>query len=283
MDGENEVQIPEEVIKEAELMGWKPKEKFKGKEEDWVDASEFVERGKHVMPILLENNKRLQGDIRKRDSEIDNLKEQVQNTNKILDEMRKEQIKNQRRALEAQKADLRKDLREAKREDDHDAQDRLEDALEKIDEDLQGLKDPEPPKKTDTVSTVLDKGIDQWITENSWYTSKKKEDRLRAIEFDEIAAELHKEGTGLKSKDFLDEAYRRLEEREGKEATPAVSKVAGNTRVSAPNGGGKGYNALPMEAKRACDADADRFVGPNKRYKKVEEYRASWANSYFED
>jgi hypothetical protein len=57
-----DVEVPavdEGVLKEATGQGWVPKEKFKGNEDDWVDASTFVKRGREILPILRKNNENL--------------------------------------------------------------------------------------------------------------------------------------------------------------------------------------------------------------------------------
>ena len=48
-----------EVEKEARLQGWVPKDEFRGKETDWIDADIFVQRGREINPILRKNNERI--------------------------------------------------------------------------------------------------------------------------------------------------------------------------------------------------------------------------------
>lgn len=44
---------------EAQKQGWKPKEEFKGKPEDWVGADEFLRRGKEWAPLVSAQNREL--------------------------------------------------------------------------------------------------------------------------------------------------------------------------------------------------------------------------------
>ena len=52
-----------EVRHEAESQGWVPKERFRGNENDWVDAETFVKRGREILPILRKNNENLIKDL----------------------------------------------------------------------------------------------------------------------------------------------------------------------------------------------------------------------------
>lgn len=58
-DGEQVVTEPT-AEEQARKQGWKPKEEFNGNPEDWVDAQEFIDRGKSWAPILASQKKELQ-------------------------------------------------------------------------------------------------------------------------------------------------------------------------------------------------------------------------------
>lgn len=48
---------------EARAEGWRPKEEFRGPEERWIDAKEFVERGEKFAPIIKAKNRKLEQQI----------------------------------------------------------------------------------------------------------------------------------------------------------------------------------------------------------------------------
>ena len=75
-------EVNESVLKEAESQGWVPKEKFRGDENDWVDADTFVKRGREIMPILRKNNENLL-------KELNTTKEQLKEFKKSADEFKK--------------------------------------------------------------------------------------------------------------------------------------------------------------------------------------------------
>lgn len=51
---------PEQTEAQARKQGWRPKEEFTGKTEDWVDAGEFLERGRTWAPITAAKNRELE-------------------------------------------------------------------------------------------------------------------------------------------------------------------------------------------------------------------------------
>lgn len=51
---------PEQSEAQARKQGWKPKEEFAGNPADWVDASEFLERGRTWAPITAAKNRELE-------------------------------------------------------------------------------------------------------------------------------------------------------------------------------------------------------------------------------
>jgi len=63
----------EATEKEARAQGWAPKEEFRGKETDWIDADVFVQRGREINPILRKNNERIQKELDKAKRDLDEL------------------------------------------------------------------------------------------------------------------------------------------------------------------------------------------------------------------
>jgi len=61
-----------------------------------------------------------------------------------------------------------------------------------------------------------------------------------------------------------------------------VSRVASSAHGASGRTAAKSYAALPAEAKAACDAEVNRFVGPGKKYQTADAWRARYAEIYFE-
>jgi hypothetical protein len=58
-----EGEVDPRIIREAREDGWRPKEEFNGREEDWIDAETFVRRGKEINPLLRKNNEKLKREL----------------------------------------------------------------------------------------------------------------------------------------------------------------------------------------------------------------------------
>src|SRR5690606_19433587 len=132
----------EEVEQQAREMGWRPADEFKGDPDKWVDAEEFVERGKHVLPILAQNNKRLQKELLTRDQKIGTLEAQLKNATTAIEKLEKHYSEANRRAVETAKRELREQLIEARESGNLD--DEL-DIMERLGE-LNKATEQDPPK-----------------------------------------------------------------------------------------------------------------------------------------
>ena len=52
-----------EVQAQAEAMGWIPPTRFRGDPERFIDADAYIKRGEEILPIVKEQNKRLQAEL----------------------------------------------------------------------------------------------------------------------------------------------------------------------------------------------------------------------------
>ena len=103
---ELQVETQESLENEAKLMGWVPEAQFKGPKDHWISAEEFVDKGRHVMPILLANNKRLQKELLTRDAKLDTLATKLTTAQKTLGKLEGHYAEATTRAVAAAKKDL---------------------------------------------------------------------------------------------------------------------------------------------------------------------------------
>lgn len=271
---EQEEQVDEDLLQEARTMGWTPKDKFKGDPDKWVDAEEFVEKGRHVMPILLENNKRMRKELLTRDQKIDNLQKAVESSQAALKALEKHYTAANKRAVETAKVQLREQIRQAREEGDVDTELTLTDQLD----DLKHAKpDPIIPEETpddESNKPKLDPSFLAWKEENPWFEQDKK--RTKTIL--RIAEDLRDEGTDLTGREFFDECTRILEKQEARR--PNSGKVEGGQQRGG-GGGGKSFSSLPQEAKEACWEDVEVLVGPGKTYKTKADWEKAYAAIYY--
>jgi len=240
------------VESEARAQGWVPKEEFRGKEEDWIEAEIFVQRGKEINPILRKNNERIQ-------KELDLTKRQMEELRRTTEEFKafqKEAYERKLKDYETELSDLKDLKKKAVSEGDGDMVVALDD---KIDE-LKAQKSAEkPPKEAESQTQQYDPKVQEeiaaWTSENSWYSTDTK---LRTIT-DAVAKSVRAEHPFLVGKEFLDELDKALEdvlpaEKTGKKERPR-SPVSGSKTTSQDSGkaGKKSYDSLPADAKAACD------------------------------
>lgn len=215
--------------KEAQKGGWVPKEEWKGDEEQWKPAQQFVEDGEKTLPLFKA----------KVEKELGELKGELKDAKKANAEFG-DFFRDFKARQEKETADLREQL-VAKRQqaiDESDGQ-----AFTTADKELREL-DAQPVQ-------TFPPETKQWLQENPWYETN---DDL-AIYADGVADRLVQQGYVGGSKAYWDELTTRVKDRfpdefENKQRQrPPSVEDASETVESKP----KTYAALPKDAKDACD------------------------------
>ena len=249
-----EPQVDNAVIKEAESQGWVPKERYRGDDKDWVDAETFVKRGREILPILRKHNENL---VR----ELSTTKEQLKEFRQAAEEFKKfqkEAYERKAKEYEQQIDHLKQARAEAISEGDGQRVNALDD---QIDEAKEAAKEARQASKTDSSAGQLDPPasidpvLQTWIERNDWFGKDMKMTRMT----NGLGEALRLENPNLKGQEFLEELDKALREhfpdKFGKRKTPSGQVESGSNQGNAPKGK-KSYDSLPEEAKKACD----RFV-----------------------
>ena len=287
-EASTEVLEPTEVeLKEAREMGWADKDKWRGKEEDWVDAKTFLEKGKQVLPIVAAHNKRLRGDLDTLGGELASVKAALDGANAAIEALQASHDEDTKAQVEAARAKLKTELAAASRDGDHEAvadltdqMTRLNTADDKADKDEKGDKG----NGKDRQEPQLHPEVVSWFTEHPDFAK----DRRRIALARAIADEKRTAGDKRVGAAFLDEVAEEVEQvLGGAGGNNGASRVAGGnggtSRSNAANGGGKSYADLPAEAKAACDKMAARLVGENRAHKTIDSWRKSYTQQYYKD
>lgn len=286
MPNEEIEMTPEQVEQEAKSMGWVPLEQFKGNPDNWVEAEEFLDRGKHLMPILQSNNKRLQQQLLQRDQKIDNLTKKLESTSTAIEKLERHYTEANKRAVETAKNSLKAELRQAREDGDIDAEERILGELGDLQQrERDAARQPVKEKKDPPAGETVPSDVQAWYRDNSWFGGTSTEDRAKTKAVTRIAEDLRDEGSELMGREFMDEALRIYEEQQGnppksEQRRPATKVENGATRGT-NGGGGKSFASLPKEAKEACWEDLDDLVGEGKRYKTQAEWEAAYAKIYY--
>ncbi|CAB4240628.1 hypothetical protein UFOVP38_32 [uncultured Caudovirales phage] len=262
-----------EVIREAESQGWVSKERFRGNEQDWVDADTFVKRGREILPILRKNNENLMKDLNQ-------TKEQLKEFRQAAEEFKTFQ----RDAYERKASEYEKRIQEIKDSraqaiSDGDGQkvnaldDALDEAKDNLKEAKQAVKDVTSTTPVAETPAAVDPNLQVWLDRNTWFG----QDRRMTSVANGIGESLRLEFPGLKGQEFLEKLDEVLQEEfPGKfgetKKNPAASRVeSGSGRSGRSSGGSQSYDNLPADARAACD----RFV--KQKLMTREQYVADFA------
>ena len=154
------------VIAEAAAMGWVPADSFKGRKEEWVDAGEFVRRGKEVLPIVKDNLRRVQEDLRKAKAEIAEFGKTAEEFRKFTEEASERKYTEQLAVLKAQYASAVTDGEGVV----------AAELLDQIDE-HKATRASESNKVSLTKDTpALDPEFVEWREANPWYEQEDLQD-----------------------------------------------------------------------------------------------------------
>lgn len=270
---------------EASVMGWTPPKYYKGDPAQFIDADKFIERGQTVLPFLQKNNEKqrqelnkLYGAMQERDAKLKELEERLEETDLAHSVERQ-------RAVEQARAEVRAEMAEALKDGDHARIAELTDRAGELRDEARDLAGEiaEARKPAATPARQLDPmeaQFNHWVSVNPWFVQGGTAvQQAFAAEIMELKAEQ----PGLFGQVLLNEASRRLHSKTAAPAARRETKVSNGASGGQGNGGGdrSGYEALPAEAKKACDDDAKRFVGKGKKYETAAAWRKTYAERYF--
>lgn len=259
-----------DVESEAIALGWSPREKWRGDPENWIDAETFLRRGKEILPLLKASNKKLEDNLRAIQNENSFLHSSLEEMRSNMAEFASSQREMLKNRLEEQRKELLAQRKVAREEGDDEILDGIE---QQLDENREAAK-----KLESSPSSVRVKEPPEflaWRSANSWFEGESEDDvMLTALAF-RYGQEAAKKG--LTNSAFYSYIDQKLAPRLRKAPPADKTESGGSVGVS----GGKGYNALPPDARAICDADEKRFVGPNKMFKTREEWRTHFISQYF--
>jgi len=249
-----------EVRHEAESQGWVPKERFRGNENDWVDAETFVKRGREILPILRKNNENLIKDLNQTKEQLKEFREAAEEFKRFQRESYERKATDYERRIQEIKDSRAQAITDGDGQKVNALDDALDEAKESFREAKQAVKDvvsTKEPVVTETAATI-DPSLQLWLDRNNWFG----EDRRMTSIANGIGESLRLEFPGLKGQPFLDKLDEVLAEEfpnkfGGSKKNVSASRVeSGSGRQSRSGSNAQSYDNLPPTAKDACD----RFV-----------------------
>jgi hypothetical protein len=239
---------------EAREMGWVPKDEFRGPDDNWRPADEFVKRGEEILPIVNAKNRRLEERLEKQERAFEERARR-------LEAMQQKGLERQKAQFEADQKRIAEQKRIAVSEADSETYDRL-DAEEKS---LAPPEvEPEPAQQTNSDAET------EFAGKNPWYNTDPLARSLAIAESQRVAA-IPGSTVEQQLKAAEDAVKLRFPEHFPK---PVPPPGGGATHRTATQKRGKGVNDLPPEAVSA----AKSFIAQGV-YKDMAEY----AKDYFEE
>lgn len=243
-EGQSQTVAPE-VEEKARKMGWTPKEEFRGDPAKWRDASEFLERGENMLPILRKTTEKQQQMIERQQAELADLK-------KSMKEFAEYHSKTEQRAYAKAYGDLKAQQMEAVAAGNTEAFKQLDEAIEDLQKEVSSKKPitvPDDEPAADPVYT-------EWVSRNKWMETDK-----------EMAAYAEGHGVylnkakGLYGADLLEEVTKAVKakfaDKFGNPRRNSAPSVEGATAVAKK--GGKTYADMPKADRETCDRMVARY------------------------
>jgi hypothetical protein len=264
-----------ELEQEASLMGWVPKEHFKGDPSKWVEAEAFVEKGRMIAPILRKNNERLLSEVQALKNENNKLTNAFSELNASIEDLKIFHAESTKAQVAKARSEILSDLRQAKQDGDIDAEVDAQARLSRFDSAGEAPGRVVPKVKPATAPEPIDPGVAAWQGRNPWFGTDYAKTGLAQG----IAQELRNQGVSLVGEAFLDKVTEMVEERLG--TGKRTDRVEGGRPGGQSGSSGQGYADLPSDARAVCDKQAAKFVGDNKPYKTKAAWNSFFASEYF--
>ena len=271
--------ISPEVLSEAKALGFIPKEEFRGDPEKWIDAQTFLERGKHIMPILKKNNEKLLADVNSLRGELAKVNAALGESRQAIEALKEYHSEDVKRQVEKAREELKTRLTKAREDGDVDSEVAIVGELQDLRTAEQAAEaraatreETQPPNYAETPE------FKAWQAENAWFGPDRRKTALAMG----IAEELRQKEPALQGKAFLDRVVAEVNETFGGTQRRA-DRVESGRNGGEGGGSTKSYADLPDDAKRACDRQVDRLVGPNRAFKTLADWRKHYVTSYFQE
>lgn len=247
----------------ASRMGWVPQEEWKGPDDKWKTAEDFLKHGEEINSVLKERLDKLQQDM-----------ETTIKLNKAeVERARKESYDRAAKEYAEKLETLKKKKLEAVQEGD------IEEYV-KIEGEEAKLKPPDEPKKEEPPSgeQQFSPVFIEWKSKNKWYG----EDQEMSDFAEYVAAKINGSGEKLPEVDFFREVEKRVKstfpgkfQNENREKPGAVE---GGEKTSGSPGRKRTFADLPDSAKATFNRLKKQFERQGRELKKED-----YVNTYFED
>jgi len=246
---------------EAREQGWRPQEEFNGDPDRWVDAETFVKRGEEFLPFVKADRDKLREELKATETKFE---QRIQR----MERVHKELSKKQRDEYEKQVAELREARKRAVQEADGDAFEAADTQLRHLESQTQQDAGAElPPEEV------------AWREKNSSWWGK---DAVMTAAANAIGQQIWNLQPNLPPDEFFAKVDERLKDefphKFGENPRKRQAQKVEGASGPPPKKGGKSFDSLPDEAKRAYSEYAEHFKNAGKEFKKEDYAKLYWEN-----
>lgn len=274
----------------ARGLGWVPEDQFRGDKARWVDAKTFVQRGEEIMPILKQNNQRLEDELRAVRGQLTEAQQAIKDSQQAVKDLLEYQTEATLDAVKRTKKDLRSQLTAAREAQNFALIEEIEEQLdeakttetkvqEKVDKAKAAAKTPEP---TPAPKGGLDPEFVAWHKDNAWFGVDKRRSAQLAVECQMLRED--PANARLVGRAFFDKALENVDALLNPKSTHSrvdTGTTGGPASAPSKSGSPKGWSDLPQEARDVCNARETKFVGKGKPFKTKEEWQKHYITHYF--
>lgn len=267
-ESQGEAEYSPDIIAQAKVMGWRPKDEFRGDPDKFVPPDKFVQKGLTVLPVLQENYRKLGDKFAKVTDELGDVKQ-------VLTEFREFSKSAEQRAYERAKKELETRRDEAVRSADPDTFKALDQELRDLEK--SAPREPEKKEEKKQAEPTVSEDVSRWIKDNPWFEADAELKEIAIVRHGQNLQRGMSERASLEK--LTDDIKRRFPEKfddgddDDGDDEPRRRKPA---PVASPSGDrkrtkGKTFDDLPPEAKAAYQKFAKMMPGYTKT-----EYLASY-------
>jgi len=278
-EGEGEGGEDTELETRARRNGWRPQDEYRGPEDDWLPAEDFIKKVEEEVPVLRERNRFLSDQLGKQESQLNEQGVKIDEMSSVLTEFNEHNKRSDERAYARAKIDLEAQMATAVEEADTDKYNSAKGQLDQLDEgrlgdnkDAGGAGGDEG--KGQAKPPPLTAGEQAFIDDNQHIWRHRGAKNEMITRYGENRNNGMSETAGLKeAKEWTEDQYKpealgikKPESRRGD--PPAVGKPSGKSRKAAPK---RSFDDLPQEAKDICER-FERLIPNYKRDQYVKDY-----------
>lgn len=237
--------IPGEAEAEARAQGWKPEEEWQGDKSKWMPAEQFLEVGQKVHKV-----------------QRDRMTRQLAEQREVIEQMRQSLSKVEERGYARALEDVAKKQRQAAEVGDVDAFDAAEvDRTRILKERAEAIRENQPAPPT------IDPEFEDWKVENPWFDEDPDMEAYARGVSTQIQLEYHTKGQVIGGRKLYDEVGKRTKKIFAAKFTNPRREEPSSVEGGKPSGGKKGgktFDDLPIEAKRAYEKFERQIAGFTK-------------------